>query len=167
MILHSKFVILLGLCLVFVIFLTLLLSGLLFFYFVILHSKSIMLIGLCPVFVGGFHPFSSVVFKWNNQLIWKMMIIYFSEYLYVPLCWTSTRDFIPFILKYLIQLRITSKWQKAAASGSWRWFYLKYIWYLKSANYWAHRNGKKKQHFNYYKLCIREAEGTQSARIYI
>ena len=26
------------------------------------------------------------------------------------------------------------------------------LWYLRYANYWTHRNGRKIQHFNYYKL---------------
>ena len=29
------------------------------------------------------------------------------------------------MLKYLNQLRITSTWQKAAASGGWKWLHLK------------------------------------------
>ena len=57
------------------------------------------------------------------------------------------------MLKYITQLRITSTWQKASASGGWRWLYLKKtLWYLRAANDWTHRNGRKTQHFNYYKL---------------
>ena len=59
-------------------------SWYLFLYFGVLHSKSIQLLGLCLFFVGFVRPFSSVVLKWNIQLIWKIIFIHFSDYLCVP-----------------------------------------------------------------------------------
>ena len=38
---------------------------------------------IMPCFCNFLHPFSSVVFKLNIQLIWKMMFTHFSDYLYV------------------------------------------------------------------------------------
>ena len=110
-------------------------------------------LGLCLVFVGVFRPFSLMVLKWNIQLRWKITFIHCTDYLCTLECNTSKIEYIFFILKYFTQLWITSTWQKAAASGGWRWLYLlKNTLIQVSANDWSHKNGKKAQHFSYYTL---------------
>ena len=68
-ILHSKSVILLGLCLIFVSFSSLFLGDFLFLYLGYLHSKSAILFGFC-LFLRGFSPLflSGIKMKYSLKM---------------------------------------------------------------------------------------------------